>query len=313
MVMMCFKPVKSLNLVLTVSVALLLSPAAKAAVSDLEALQQANANLVFQYGFEGSDDSTRLADTSGNGYALQRRAGTDGGDVNNIQFVAGFGGVGQAYQPSYDTSDYRLGAGLNTISTAVPISDNVTVEAVFQLDSYQAVTGTTSAYILSARGNNTSTRRAYFLRQMNDGSDRVTSTLGDTFGDTPAVLNYTPGDWYYIAMVASYDSVANQTTVGWYFADLTAGDSSLAVVTDNTTFQGIWSGPGQFGVGNFLNGNQEYLQGRIDNVALTDGLLSQSDIEARLSALYVPVPEPATWGLFALAGGLLVLFRRKHQ
>lgn len=307
------KHIRPLSLVLTVSVAALLCPAAKAAVSDLEALQQANAGLVFQYGFEGSDDATRLADTSGNGYTLQRTVGTDGGDVNNIQFVPGFGGVGQAYQPSYDTSDYRIGAGLNTVSTSVPISDNVTVETVFQLDSYQAVTGTVSAYMVDARPQ-PDNGRAYFLRQMNDGSDRVTSTLGDTFGDTPPVLSYTPGDWYYLAMAASYDSGANQTTVNWYFADLTAGDTSLTAVMDNTTFQGIWSGTGQVGIGNFLNGSQEFLQGRLDNVALTDGLLSESDIQTRLNAIYIPVvPEPATLGLCALAGGFLFLFRRKRQ
>jgi hypothetical protein len=148
---------------------------------------------------------------------------------------------------------------------------------------------------------------------MNDPSVRITSTFGDNNNDRPTVMDYTPGDWYYFAVVASYDSGANQTTVSWYGADLTLGESLSLYATDNTTFQGDWSGTSQVGIGNFLNGTQEYLQGLVDNVALTDGLLSQSDIEARLSALYVPVPEPTTWGLCAFAGGLLVLFRRKHQ
>ena len=287
------------------------SQRANAAVADLEAMQQANANLAFQYGFEGADDSTRLADGSGNGFGLQRTAaGT--GDPGDVQFVPGWGGVGQAYQPSFDTSAYNSGAGLNTISTAVPVGAAVTVELVVQLDSFVQPTGsTTGAYLLSARpqpGNG----RAYFFRQMNDTSVRVTTTLGNTFGDVPPVLDYTTDDWYYLVLTAEYDSGADQTTANWYAADLSAGETTLTLLaTDNTTFQGLFDGDSQIGVGNFVNGTQEFMQGRMDSVALTNEVLSANELQGRLDALN-RVPEPATCGLLALAGGLALAIRRRR-
>ena len=293
----------------------LLAPGiAKASLADLEALQAANPNLVVQYGFEGSDDSTRLADGSANGFTLQRVAGTDGGDVNNIQFVTGYDGVSQAYQPSFDTSNYRIGAGLNSISTTVPLGSAVTVEAVVNLDTFVLPTGGSGAYIIDGRPP-VSNGRAYFYRQLDSPGVRLTTTLGDTFGDAPEVpgYDYTAGEWYYVALTASYDLGGNQTTVNWYGANLTQGDAVMSLLaTDNTTFQGDWTGDTQIGVGAFLNGSQEYLQGRIDNVALTGAILGQGALQQRLNALYVAVPEPSTFALAAL-GGLAFFARRLRR
>jgi hypothetical protein len=266
-------------------------------------------SLELLYNFEGADDSARLADSSANGYTLQRLNGADGGDINNIQFVVGFDGVSQAYQPSFDTSNYRIGAGLNTISTAVSISQTITVETVFQLDSYAAVSGTVSAYLLSARPA-PSNGRAYFMRQLE--TDRLASTMGDTFGDQLDIISpYNEGDWYYVAMVASYNSGANQTTVDFYGANLSASETTLNLLaSDSALFQGDWSGTGQVGVGNFLNGTQEYLQGRIDNVALFNELLDPSTLQEHLDALYIP--EPTTLSLLGLGSLALVMRRRRR-
>lgn len=290
----------------------LLAPSvASAGLADLAALQQANANLVAQYDFEGADDLARLADGSGNAYTLQRVAGTDGGATTDIQFVAGYDGVSQAYQPSYDTSNYRIGAGLNSVSTTVPIGASITVEAVIQLDSFVLPTGGSGAYVLSARPQ-PSNGRAYFVRQLDDPTVRLTSTFGDTFGDTPAVLDYTPDDWYYFVVTADYDSGGNQTSVNWWGANLSASESTLqSYGSDNTTFQGDWTGTTQLGIGNFLNGSQEYLQGRIDNVALTGEVLGQTALQTRLDALNIVVPEPSTFALAAIGG--LALFARRRQ
>lgn len=288
------------------TLALLVAPTVKAALSDLEALQSANANLLDQYNFAGSTDATRLADTGNSANDLMRSAGADGGDVNNIQFVPGFDGVSQAYQPSYTAR--RIGAGLvSTGNTTLPAA--VTAESVFQLDSFAPETSTDVSYILSARS---SAGRAYFMLQLADPNNRVTSTFGDTFSDRPAVFDYVPGDWYYLAVAAEYDSGANATTVNWYFADLTAGDASLTHVLDTSTFQGDWTGDTGLGVGAFSNGTQEFLQGRINNIALTGEALSESVLQDRLNALYVPVPEPSVLALVAAAGGLGVLLRRRY-
>lgn len=260
---------------------------ANAAVADLEALQGANPNLEFQYGFEGTDDGSRLADGSGNGWTLQRRTGADGGDPNAIGFVPGFEAGSQAYEPVFDAAGRRVGAGLNTISDQVPVAANITAEAVLQLDSYvPQADNEFGSYALSARpqpGNG----RAYFLRQMvESGTDgRITSTFGDTFADAPAVLSYTAGDWYYLAVSASYNSGANQTTANWYLANLSAGETSLTVISNNTLFQGVYDGVSQIGIGNFVNGTQEFMDGRIETIALTNEVLSQSQLQSHLDAL----------------------------
>ena len=283
-------------------------PSAQASLVNLEALQSANSSLEFQYAFEGADDSTRLADGSGNGYTLQRLNGADGGDVNDIQFLPGFGGASQAYRPASDATNYRIGAGLNSISTTIPISSTVTVESVVQMDAY-TLSNSNGSYVLSARPQ-PANGRAYFLRQLT-GPDRLATTLGDTFGDLGGNIAYSAGDWYYLAMVASYDSGGNQSTVSWYYANLSAGETSLtAIGPDNTLFQGDWTGDAQIGIGNFLNGTQEYMQGSVDNIALYNSNLDEATLQSHLEAIYVP--EPATLSLLALAVGLLAVVRRQR-
>lgn len=290
-------------------------PRAQAALADLEAAQQANANLVFQYGFEGVDDTTRLADGSVNGYGLQRVAGGSGGDVNDIQFIPGYEAGSQAYQPSSQPGgNYRIGAGLNTISTAVPLNADLTIEVVLQLDGLLACTNDSGAisfpYVVSGRPSGK--QRAYFLRQVD--TNRVVSTMGDTFGDQVSVLNpYNAGDWYYLSMTASYNSGDGITTVNYYGANLTANETTLSLLgSDNSLFTGDWTGNSQVGIGNFLNGSQEFLQGRIDSIALTGEVLDSSALQSRLDALVIP--EPSTMALLTIGvGGILVGARRRFR
>ena len=82
------------------------------------------------------------------------------------------------------------------------------------------------------------------------------------------------------------------------------------LASDNTLFTGDWTGPGALGVGNFSNGTQVYLQGRMDNVALTGAALTLEELNSRLAAIYVP--EPSTFALAALAGLALLVRRMKN-
>lgn len=280
-----------------------------AALVDLEAAQSSYGNLTFQYGFEGAGDATRLADGSGNGYGLQ----AGGSNAAGIQFVAGFnGGASQAYRPAFDLSAYNLGGSLQTVSTTVPFGTSVTVEAVIQMDAFsQPANSTTGSYLLSARPQ-PNNQRAYFFRQGVSGSgNTLGSTMGDTFGDYVTALNpYAVSNWYYIAMVATY--VSNQTTVTYYGANLSNGETTLTLLgSDNTTFQGDWSGTSQVGIGSFTNAGQEYFQGAIDSIAMTSEALAQGELQNRLDALLIPVPEPS---VSLLAGfGALGLLRRRRK
>jgi fibronectin-binding autotransporter adhesin len=268
----------------------LVAPNSKAGLADFEAIQSSNSGLLFQYRFEGSSDVSRLADWGTNGYTLQRVVGTGGGNVTNIQFLPGFDGVSQAYQPSFSLTGATIGAGLNTIST-VPYGTNVTVEAIVQMDDYTEPTGNSGGvYILSARNAANTAHRAYFLKQR--PANEVATTLGDNNSDSLAFVSpYTAGNWYYVAMTAEYDSVGNVTTVNLYRANLSAAQATIEyVLTDSTTFTGQWAGTSQFGVGAFIGGNTQFMQGRIDNVAVTTGVLSSGDLQTRLDALYVAAP-----------------------
>jgi len=264
----------------------LLAPTAQAALSDFEAIQVADPNILFQYTFEGSSDTQRLLDWSGHGWDLQRTAaGTH--TTADVQFVPGFDGLSQAYQPAYEFSR-TSGAGLITTSTAVPVDTNATVEAIVQLDSYNSDVAV--VYILAGRPTS---GRAYFLRQgiVGGTTNRITSTFGGSNAAQPPVLDYTPGDWYYIALTANYDSGTTLSTVSWYGANLTAGETTIQYYgTDTTSFTGDWSGATAIGVGVFNNGTQEFMQGRMDNVALTSGILTSNDFQTRLNAILIPAP-----------------------
>ena len=101
-----------------------------------------------------------------------------------------------------------------------------------------------------------------------------------------------------------------QTSVTWYYANLSLGETSLSMAgPDTTLFQGDWTGASQIGVGNFLNGSQEFLEGNIDNAALINEALDQATLQTHLDAIYIP--EPGTLGLLALAGGIVGLLRRR--
>lgn len=269
----------------------LMTSAAHASVADLEALQRTHPALRFQYGFEGADDTTRLADGSGNGHALQRVAGQNGGNVNDIAFPAGFGGSGQAYRPAFSTSGHMIGAGLATVATNVPLATAVTVEAVVKLDPFSPAAGGSGAYLLCARP--AGKQRAYFFRQLDTPADRISTTFGDSLADTPAVLNYTPDEWYYLTLTATYHAGTNLTTVHWYGANLSDGESTLTLLaTDSTTFTGDWTGNSQVGIGCFLNGRQEYLEGEVDSIALTNSVLTAPELQSRLDALLWGGSEP---------------------
>lgn len=286
---------------------------ADAAVSDLEAMQQANANLLFQYGFEGVDDTTRLADGSGNGYDLLRQAGGSG-DVNNIQFVPGWDGVSQAYGPEFDLADRANGAGLWTGTTnPVPFaSSSFTVEAVIQPSAYTSPPDTNGRYVLAAR----TAQRMYMLRVYENGDDgELTTTFGNSNGDRETVINYDAGDWLYVVLTASWNGTT--TDVSWNVANLTDGDTSFTTSgTDTGLFEGDWyMGGGQtsaVGVGVFSNGTQEFFHGLIDSVALTNEVLSANDMQGRLDALNRPVPEPATFALMGVAGLMGLALRRRR-
>jgi hypothetical protein len=288
---------------------------ARADLSAYEALQQTQGTLNFQYAFEGASDATRLADGSSNGYTLQNTTGSAGAGTGVTSYVPGFDGSSQAYRPGFSAANYQQGTGLNTVSTAVTISQTVTVEAVVLMDDFVAATtpGSGTAYILSARPQ-PNNNRAYFLRQGSPtGDDRVFTTLGDTFADQVDIYNpYTVGDWYYIAMTADITGANSDVTV--YGANLSQGETTLSpLASDNSLFQGDWSGTSQVGIGNFLNGSQEFLQGAIDNVALYNSLLSQPTLQGHLDAIYAPsaVPEP-TSGLVCGLLGTVLAFRRRR-
>lgn len=322
----------------------LVAGSAQAAVSDLEALQDANPNLWHQYKFEGSDDTTRLIDTATTAATarvhLARTVGEGAVDVNMtpgdpLDDVAGLpeditfengadGGLSQAYRPSYvdAATSATAGAALAGTNMQYPAT-GMTVEAIVKGDVKASPSDVN--YIVMARPGGD---RGYLLVQDDEDLGRTaggsfTTIFGNSFGNRIETVEYedTGADWYYLA--ATFDfTPAGSATVNTYYANLSAGGPLTQTGTDaalsaDDAFENL---VGNIGIGAFAvertgdqtdgaEAVQEFFQGAIDNVALYGAALSASDIGAHYTALRIP--EPGSLVLLALGGLALCVKRRR--
>ena len=217
---------------------------AYAGLVEIEAAQNANANLVNQWKFEGNDDAGRLDDSKG-AQNLYRVAGVGGtvdpdGDadtansttytpsVNDIIFEPGYDNYSQAYRPSgipvtvpnvpadvpngiegapgNIVAQSRAGAGLATPQFLTPTM--VTVEAVVKTNTFDSLNR--FHYIFQSRMGGGADRLYYLAQQIPDSTRDGTSNIAAHVG-TAAPL----------ATTASPKVVQNADSNNWYYVAAT--------------------------------------------------------------------------------------------
>ena len=126
----------------------------------------------------------------------------------------------------------------------------------------------------------------YFLFENGEGD------LGAWVGNgNQLFLDATPGDWYYVTAVYAQDGA--NTTIDTYTANLSAGETALTHT--HLTQSGVFgTGEQYLGIGAFATGTgslQEAFAGSMDEVAIYDGVLCASAVQAHFDALLVPEPS----------------------
>jgi hypothetical protein len=142
------------------------------------------------------------------------------------------------------------------------------------------------------------------------GSEFGISQQGNpgTTRDTPSAA-LTADVWHHVAITAS--TIAN-AGAGEFIIYV----DGVAITTDTTITNGVtFNGADGFGaaphftLGAWRSGGGQEFDGLMDEVAIYDSVLTQSDIAAR--ANFNPIPEPSSTALLGLGGLALILRRRR--
>ena len=307
-------------LILMVVLAAGLQSTGYATTADLQAIVSGNASLMHQWSFEGADISTAGLDSAGGVDLVEALAGT--GTIGYAQ--AGFDASSAAASTYNDPDDANFGGGNGaSFHTNAGIAPPATFswEMVIKTD-YVPITSTpydgyNLGYVLAHRPG---AQRGYFLWQGSSwdagggaGGDSFTSLTGGwQSGEAtvvPAVL--AENNWYYLAGTYTVPTgiAGDPSQVDLYYADLTAGDTTLT----HTSFANPGSYEvdvaGTFGIGGRYDNTPEKFPGMLDEVNLYGAALSQGQLEANLAALLIP--EPSTFVLMALGALCLMIWRRK--
>jgi len=273
------------------------SKQASATVSMYQAAVQADATALHLWSFQGAS----VEDTVGSNDLVATVYGT-GSSTGAITYGAGFDAADSAFTPHRGAN----GGAAFVTTTAVTMPTTVTYEAIIRPSSLLSGTG----YMF---GSTTGTNRTYFVSQHGGVApdQDIKSIFGTDFlNQNTTVDNFTGGDWYYVAVTASYSG--GLVTVNAWSANLTTG-SALTQTTTNQTETATGLNATKYGLGmlhlSSTNANQEAFVGAIDEVALYSGIKDQAFFQSQLALIMVP--EPSFSLLCVMGCGALVLRRRR--
>ena len=280
---------------------------ADATTLDFKNAAQANPNLIHQWSFDGADPTARRADQKGAAHLIEK-----GTAANLVYGAAGWDATSDAAKPFRTIPGSDNTPGHATFqNTSITLGTAMSFEALFRPTEAQITGGSFNlGYILSTRVGNF---RGYFLFQGSPSAAADGNDLGSTIGSSVAASNentlqetIVANNWYYAA--GSYTTDGTNTTFTNYFANLTAGDTTLTTVGPITVAGSYPTTATPVGIGGRYDGGEAF-PGSIDEVNLFNTNLSSSDFQAHLTQLAV-VPEPSTVALLSL--GLLSLARRRR-
>lgn len=294
----------------------LLVGSAFGSVADYNSFVQSHSDTIICYDFEGTTNTERQQNKANTASAslndLIEITLKDGSGTGNIEYIQGFDGTSSALLPYHESSNYNIGKVLST-NNALPLTSTVSYEAIIRPTS---IRDDQNFYVVASWGDTNC--RAYFTIFDDDG---LRAAFGDSFsnsaycvssgGDSSSLV----GNWYYLAVSASYDSIANTTTMTTYGANLTAGDLSLS--SSSKTVGGSFLSGNPFGIGALGGLNSANCQDPasvdIDQVVFYDGVKNEAFFQANLDRIAVQVPEPSTIALLIAGGLALCLVRRRGR
>lgn len=280
---------------------------AEAATINLQSAAQANPNLLHQWSFDGADPTARRADQEGTAHLNEV-----GVAANLVYGAAGWDATSDAAAPFRTIPGSDFGASNASFqNSSITLGNAMSFEVLFRPTEAQITGGSFNlGYILSTR---VGTNRGYFLLQGSaggaaDGND-LASMIGNPFGasnENTLQETIVANNWYYAA--GSYTTDGINTTFTNYFANLTAGDTTLTTVGPIVVAGSYPTTATPVGIGGRWDGAGEAFPGSIDEVNLYNTNLSGAAFQANLNQLLIP--EPSTVGLLSL--GLVSLLRRRR-
>ncbi|MDY0164987.1 MAG: autotransporter-associated beta strand repeat-containing protein [Thermoguttaceae bacterium] len=251
-----------------------------AAVIGYSWFAQDHPDTVVQYDFVGATDAERRDDKSGGtNYLVEKQVGTVGAPI--AYGVPGFDVTSTAVTPTPDFTTKGNGRGFFTYA-AIDMPNPVSFEAIFR------PTGATASYMVAVRGS--ADTRNYFVSQTDNATSLRTAVGGGATNGPVIVDPFTSGNWYYVAVTMSYDTGANQTSISTWYADLTAGGTTL-VPGGQSTVSGSYLNNTYLGIGllNNLGSPFEPWAGSIDEVTLYTGLKDATFFQANLNRIHEPL------------------------
>jgi len=298
----------------------------QATVATLQELQVANANAVYQYSFEGANDSVylpRRTDKIG-GVVLANLATGFSVSYANSTLLAD-GSPATPPRTAFDSSSFAAftrdgastnGASLsNSTAGAFTLSLTGTIEYLIKPtiinDGGYAIGAT-----VTAAGSGTNNPRFIFHYNGGAATNIAYSTLGTASGVAliggSTGVSYSADNWYYVAQTWSISSVSNGTvTMNAWVANLTAGDTSLTQTINGVShaFNAANLNSASFGLGTYAGGTTTRFDGGFDALTIYNTALDSSVLQAHLGV----VPEPSTVALFVLGFGVVGWVRRKRR
>ncbi|MCF7838375.1 MAG: PEP-CTERM sorting domain-containing protein [Candidatus Marinimicrobia bacterium] len=293
--------VSSATVVVAVMGLLFMGPTVRASIIDFESTQAAHPNLLHHWTFEGASVATALEDKKGAGSL----AGT-----GTLNLISGFGGSGQAMQ--FPTGDNY--ARSTTYPGGASWVNQATVQFLIR------PTADVSGVAVGVVADHVSGGMNRFDFAQN-GTDSFTWVRGDlafkpVFGTGTSVA-LTLGNWYYVALQYEYyDSGGGDMKfrLNSWVLDLTANPSggTLAHTLNNEIVNSSSTGAtlSNRGLGFAVHPATITTgwDGELDAVAIYNTTLSSATLQEHVDV----IPEPTAGLLFALAGLLLGLLRRRR-
>ena len=275
-------------------IACLLAGVVSADVATLEQLQATNANVVYQYTFEGATDTNKLEQkVSPYEPDLVMYKNEDLHTSGDVTFVDGYDSSGKAVKTKtgwMSGGGRNTGAGVKTVSN-LAFSASGTIEYLVK-----AVLNDDEGY--AVRGYDSSpSSRWYFFFNGSSGTGKAMMMLGDAsaadlIGGSTG-MDYNTGNWYYI--VQTWSVSGGNVTLNAWVANLNTASPTLTKTIHNTVKSHAGGLNTDLRFGSAAD-NYRYFNGEVDAMAIYDTVLDETTIGAHFNAV---APAPLTTNISA--------------